>query len=127
MISVATKEGRKTNHFPPSLLVLLLDVRSEIRDPRWIKIRIRDKHPGSATLRFANPKCLTRSSTCALVCGSLYNKNDSKHCGRLDHSFLSFLFSFILAVAAAVVSFFALATSSFLTCFSLFPFPLKGQ
>jgi hypothetical protein len=23
---------------------------SDIRDPEWIKIRIRDKHPGSATL-----------------------------------------------------------------------------
>jgi len=23
---------------------------SEIRDPGWVKIRIRDKHPGSATL-----------------------------------------------------------------------------
>ncbi len=35
--------------FPP-FLVLLLDPGSEIRDPVLIKIRIRDKHPGSATL-----------------------------------------------------------------------------
>ncbi len=27
---------------------------SEIRDPGWVKIRIRDKHPGSATLLFCN-------------------------------------------------------------------------
>ncbi len=35
--------------FPP-LLVLLMDPGS--RDPGWIKIRIRDKHPGSATPTF---------------------------------------------------------------------------
>jgi len=27
------------------------DPKSEIRDPGWVKIRIRDKHPGSATLQ----------------------------------------------------------------------------
>jgi hypothetical protein len=27
------------------------DPGSEIRDPGWVKIRIRDKHPGSATLQ----------------------------------------------------------------------------
>jgi hypothetical protein len=27
-----------------------LDPLSEIRDPGWVKIRIREKHPGSATL-----------------------------------------------------------------------------
>jgi hypothetical protein len=38
--------------FPPPLLVLLLD-------PGWIKIRIRDKHPGSATLyNFVQNFCL---------------------------------------------------------------------
>jgi hypothetical protein len=43
--------------FDPSLLLLFLDPRSrirdpgsEIQDPGWVKIRIRDKHPGSATL-----------------------------------------------------------------------------
>jgi hypothetical protein len=30
---------------------MFLDQGSEIRDPGWVKIRIRDKHPGSATLR----------------------------------------------------------------------------
>ncbi len=33
--------------FQPSLLLLFLDPG---RDPGWEKIRIRDKHPGSATL-----------------------------------------------------------------------------
>ncbi len=33
--------------FPPLLLLLL---ESGIRDPGWIKIRIRDKHSGSAKL-----------------------------------------------------------------------------
>jgi hypothetical protein len=42
MILVPTKNGG-TKNFPPPLMVLLLD-------PEWIKIRIRDKHPGSATL-----------------------------------------------------------------------------
>ncbi len=36
-----------TNFFHPSLLILFLD-------PGWIKIRIRDKHLGSATLVFGN-------------------------------------------------------------------------
>ncbi len=50
--------------FPPPLLLLWLDLGSGIqdpgseirdpgsgiRDPAWIKIRIRDKHPGTATL-----------------------------------------------------------------------------
>jgi hypothetical protein len=30
---------------------VFLDPGSEIRDPEWVKIRIRDKHPGSATLK----------------------------------------------------------------------------
>jgi hypothetical protein len=38
-----------TNFFHSSLLFLFLDPGSEIRDPGWVKIRIRDKHPGSAT------------------------------------------------------------------------------
>ena len=36
--------------FTPSKFYLSLDPRSEIRDPGWVKIRIWDKHPGSATL-----------------------------------------------------------------------------
>jgi hypothetical protein len=31
-----------TNFFHPSLLLLFLDLGSEIRDPGWVKIRIRD-------------------------------------------------------------------------------------
>jgi hypothetical protein len=34
-------------------LLLFLDPGSEIRDPGWVKIRIRDKHPGSATLNLS--------------------------------------------------------------------------
>jgi hypothetical protein len=40
----------KNIFFHPSLLLLFLDPRSEIWDPGWVKIGIRDKHPGSATL-----------------------------------------------------------------------------
>jgi hypothetical protein len=46
MIFVATKNGSTHKKiFPPPLLVLLFDP-----GPGWIKIWIRDKHPGSATL-----------------------------------------------------------------------------
>jgi hypothetical protein len=41
-----------TNFFHLSLLLLFLDPGSGIRDPGWVKIRIRDKHPGYATLDF---------------------------------------------------------------------------
>jgi hypothetical protein len=44
---VASKKGM-INFFNPSLFLLFLDPGSEIRD--GLKIRIRDKHPGSATL-----------------------------------------------------------------------------
>jgi hypothetical protein len=37
-----------TNFFSPLSFVAVFG--SEIRDPGWVKIRIRDKHPGSATL-----------------------------------------------------------------------------
>ncbi len=47
---VATKKSMTTNFFHPSLLLLFLDLGSEIRDPGWVKIRIRDNHPGSTTL-----------------------------------------------------------------------------
>jgi hypothetical protein len=52
-----------TNFFSPLSFVAVLgsgirDLGSEIRDPGWVKIRIREKHPGSATLvswiRFRN-------------------------------------------------------------------------
>ncbi len=44
MIFAATKNGKngRTKQFLPPLFVVLLD-------PGWIKIRIRDKHPGAAT------------------------------------------------------------------------------
>jgi hypothetical protein len=52
---VATKKSLTTNFF--SLLSFaavfgsgIRDPGSEIRDPGWVKIRIRDKNPGSATL-----------------------------------------------------------------------------
>ena len=32
----------------------ILDLGYDIRDPGWVKIRIRDKHPGSATLTHGN-------------------------------------------------------------------------
>jgi hypothetical protein len=37
-----------TNFFSPLSFVAVFG--SEIRDPGWVKIRIRDKHSGSATL-----------------------------------------------------------------------------
>ncbi len=45
-ISVATKMVGQKN-FPSSFHAV---VGFGIRDPGWIKVRIRDKHPGSATL-----------------------------------------------------------------------------
>ncbi len=45
---VATKKGKTTN-FSPSF-VAVVGSRIEIRDPGWIKIRIADKYPRSATL-----------------------------------------------------------------------------
>jgi hypothetical protein len=36
----------------------LLDPGYEVRDPGWVKIRIRDKHPGSATLGCLTPYTL---------------------------------------------------------------------
>ncbi len=61
---MATKKGMTTNFFHPSLLLLFLDLGSGIRDPgseirdprsgiregKKSGSRIRDKHPGSATL-----------------------------------------------------------------------------
>jgi hypothetical protein len=45
---VGTKKVFKTNFFSPLSFVAVFG--SGIRDPEWVKIRIRDKHPGSATL-----------------------------------------------------------------------------
>ncbi len=52
MIFVATKKDLTIIFFTPLFCccIWILDPRSGIRDPGWIKIRIRDKHPGSATL-----------------------------------------------------------------------------
>jgi hypothetical protein len=61
MIFVATKNGKAKKKFPPPLLVLLLDPGSEIRDWGGIKIRIRKKQPGSATLVMRNKKDFSRS------------------------------------------------------------------
>ncbi len=47
---MAQKKGMTINFFHPCLSLLFLDPGSEIRDPGWVKIRIRDKHPGSAPL-----------------------------------------------------------------------------
>ncbi len=48
---VATKTGMTTNFFfTPLFCCCFFDPGSEIRDPGWVKIRIRDKHPGSAIL-----------------------------------------------------------------------------
>jgi hypothetical protein len=45
---VAKKKGMTTNFF--SLLSFVAVPGSGIRGVGWVKIRIRDKHPGSATL-----------------------------------------------------------------------------
>jgi hypothetical protein len=42
-----------SNFFSPLSFVAVFG--SGIRDPGWVKIRIRDKHPGSATLNFRKP------------------------------------------------------------------------
>jgi hypothetical protein len=47
VILVATKKGRTTIF---SSFTFVAVVGSGIRNPGWIKIRIRDKHPGTATL-----------------------------------------------------------------------------
>jgi hypothetical protein len=52
---VATKKCLTKIFFSPlSFLIVfgsgIRDPRSGIRDPGWVKIRIRDKHPGSAIL-----------------------------------------------------------------------------
>ncbi len=49
MIFVATKKGKTTNFFSPLSFVAVFGYW--IQDPGWTKIRIRDKHPESATLK----------------------------------------------------------------------------
>jgi hypothetical protein len=48
-----------TNLFSPLFFVAVFG--SRIRDPGWVKIRIRDKHPGSATTRYITRKILPHS------------------------------------------------------------------
>ena len=54
VIFVATKKVGQLIFYPCSFVAVggsgIQDPGSKNRDPRWIKIRIRDKHPGSATL-----------------------------------------------------------------------------
>jgi hypothetical protein len=53
---VATKKCLTKDFFSPLSFYLFLDPGSEIRDPGWVKIRIRDKHSGSATLVLGDGK-----------------------------------------------------------------------
>ncbi len=54
---VATKNGLKKIFFTPVFCCCfwIRDPGYEIRDPGWVKIRIRDKHLGSATLVGVQP------------------------------------------------------------------------
>ncbi len=68
---VATKKLQKSfdnKFFSPLSFVAVFG--SEIRDPEWVKIRIRDKHPGFATLIICFPSITSHGSeTCAkLIC-----------------------------------------------------------
>jgi hypothetical protein len=49
-LDISGYKKRYNKFVHPSLLLLFLDPGSELRDPGWTKIRIRDKHPGSAIL-----------------------------------------------------------------------------
>jgi hypothetical protein len=60
------------------------DPRSGIRDPGWVKIRIRDKHPGSATTKYKAAK----------VYGRLFHEDD-----------LTFYFYLCISVFGNVVLF----------------------
>jgi hypothetical protein len=58
---VVTKKDMTTNLFSPLCFVAVFGQGSKIRDPGWVKIRIRDKYPGSATLpRMLNMFCLVK-------------------------------------------------------------------
>jgi hypothetical protein len=45
---MSPKKGTTTNFFSPLSFIAVFG--SGVRDPGWVKIRIRDKHSGSATL-----------------------------------------------------------------------------
>jgi hypothetical protein len=46
---MAPKKGMTTNFFSPLSFNAVFG--TEFQDPGWVKIRIRDKNPGSATLK----------------------------------------------------------------------------
>jgi hypothetical protein len=48
------KKLKITKKISTSSVLWLLDLKYEIRDLAWKKIRILDKHPGSATLVFGS-------------------------------------------------------------------------
>jgi hypothetical protein len=50
---VATKKGMTKKDFSPLSFVAVFG--SGMRDPGWVKIRIRKKHPEFATLHFEKP------------------------------------------------------------------------
>jgi hypothetical protein len=54
------KKVKQQFFFSPLSFIAVFE--SEIRDPGWVKIRNRDKHPGSATLL----QCMLLSSSCIL-------------------------------------------------------------
>ncbi len=60
---VATKIGLTTNFFSPLSFVAVFG--SGIRDQEWVKIRIRDEHPGSATLIIREKKL--HGSNCSVL------------------------------------------------------------
>jgi hypothetical protein len=61
---VATKKGMTTNFFSPLSFAAVFG--SGIRDPRWVKIWIWDKHPGSATLKAGSyGKMFAKANCCA--------------------------------------------------------------
>jgi hypothetical protein len=73
-----------TNFFPPLSFVAVFG--SGIRDPRWVKIRIRDKLPGSATL----PQCFFIVHSSMLSCHSSSSSCCSSSPPTLSSSLPSF-------------------------------------
>ncbi len=74
-------------------MLLFLDQGSEIRDQVWVKIRIRDKHPGSATLLFGVVK---RTDFFLLVRKIGKSTNTVWIPGRLDPTAKVFRLMFVL-------------------------------
>jgi hypothetical protein len=63
-----------TNFFSPLSFVAVFG--SGIRDPEWVKIRIRDKHRGSATLLESYPAPLFQSSIFLLFFNRFYERQE---------------------------------------------------